>query len=253
MDLNRMEVFRVDDRTPLSPDDGEYLGSSVSARARISGRSRIEQAERPELRAGRPRASLAEKWRLRLGSHAPGGARAPRRALRPRRAGAAGAGTGRRIPKLAVPHGPSEPRALPPVRPRSRRAAVRRPGQHPRARVRLPRRDPLPRRGRQPTAAASRSCFATRCPASTEEDQGILGKARCDVRAGHTEVRRRRRLVVSWVATTGNYEYGFFWYLHQDGTIESEAKLTGILTDGGARAGRSGRVRGARRSSARTG
>ena len=29
------------------------------------------------------------------------------------------------------------------------------------------------------------------------------------------------RLVVSCIATVGNYEYGFFWYLYQDGTSSS--------------------------------
>jgi hypothetical protein len=32
-------------------------------------------------------------------------------------------------------------------------------------------------------------------------------------------VRRSRRLVISTLATLGNYVYGFFWYLYQDGTI----------------------------------
>jgi primary-amine oxidase len=42
-------------------------------------------------------------------------------------------------------------------------------------------------------------------------------------------VRRQRRLVISFFTTVGNYDYGFFWYLYLDGTIECEAKLTGIL------------------------
>jgi primary-amine oxidase len=62
-----------------------------------------------------------------------------------------------------------------------------------------------------------------------EEDVGMLWK-HVDWRTGATEVRRSRRLVVSFVATVGNYEYGFYWYLYQDGTIESEVKLTGILS-----------------------
>jgi primary-amine oxidase len=40
---------------------------------------------------------------------------------------------------------------------------------------------------------------------------------------------RARRLVVSCIATVGNYEYGFYWYLGQDATIGFEAKLTGVL------------------------
>lgn len=35
--------------------------------------------------------------------------------------------------------------------------------------------------------------------------------------AGHTEVRRHRRLVLSFIATIANYEYGFYWSLHQVG------------------------------------
>ena len=61
-----------------------------------------------------------------------------------------------------------------------------------------------------------------------EEDYGILWK-HTDWRIGQTEVRRSRRLVVSSVATVGNYEYGFFWYFYQDGTIQMEVKLTGII------------------------
>ena len=34
---------------------------------------------------------------------------------------------------------------------------------------------------------------------------------------GATEVRRARRLVVSFIVTVGNYEYGFYWYLYLDG------------------------------------
>ena len=61
-----------------------------------------------------------------------------------------------------------------------------------------------------------------------EEDYGILWK-HVDWRTGQTEVRRSRRLVISSIATVGNYEYGFFWYFYQDGTIQLELKLTGIV------------------------
>lgn len=61
-----------------------------------------------------------------------------------------------------------------------------------------------------------------------EEDYGILWK-HTDHGSGTTEVRRSRRLVVSCIATVGNYEYGFFWYFYQDGTIQMEVKLTGIM------------------------
>jgi primary-amine oxidase len=64
-----------------------------------------------------------------------------------------------------------------------------------------------------------------------EEDYGILWK-HYDWRANRTEVRRSRRLVVSFIATIDNYEYGFYWYFYQDGTIECEVKLTGIMSTG---------------------
>ncbi|KHK99435.1 tyramine oxidase [Microbacterium mangrovi] len=61
-----------------------------------------------------------------------------------------------------------------------------------------------------------------------EEDFGSLWK-HTDLFTGSSEVRRQRRLVISFFTTVGNYDYGFFWYLYLDGTIECEAKLTGIL------------------------
>jgi len=60
-----------------------------------------------------------------------------------------------------------------------------------------------------------------------EEDHGILWK-HVDI-DGHVEVRRGRRFVVSSIVTINNYEYGYFWYFYQDGSIEFEAKLTGIV------------------------
>jgi primary-amine oxidase len=64
-----------------------------------------------------------------------------------------------------------------------------------------------------------------------EEDYGILWK-HYDWRTDRAEVRRSRRLVISFIATIDNYEYGFFWYFYQDGTIQFEAKLTGIMSTG---------------------
>ncbi len=61
-----------------------------------------------------------------------------------------------------------------------------------------------------------------------EEDFGMLWK-HSDWRSGQSEVRRSRRLAVSMVATVGNYDYGFYWYFYQDGTIQMEVKLTGIV------------------------
>jgi primary-amine oxidase len=62
-----------------------------------------------------------------------------------------------------------------------------------------------------------------------EEDYGILWK-HVDLPSGRTEVRRSRRLVISSIATVGNYEYGFYWYFYLDGTMQLEVKLTGIMS-----------------------
>lgn len=64
-----------------------------------------------------------------------------------------------------------------------------------------------------------------------EEDDGILWK-HTDERKPHTEVRRRRRLVISFIATVYNYDYGFYWYFYPDGSIEAEVRLTGIDSNG---------------------
>ena len=64
-----------------------------------------------------------------------------------------------------------------------------------------------------------------------EEDYSLLWKHLEYNEDGTTraEVRRSRRLVISSISTVGNYEYGFYWYLYQDGTIQYEVKLTGII------------------------
>jgi len=64
-----------------------------------------------------------------------------------------------------------------------------------------------------------------------EEDDGLLWK-HIDFRTEHAEVRRSRRLVVSFITTVANYEYAFYWRFYQDGTIEHDIKLTGIMTTG---------------------
>jgi primary-amine oxidase len=69
-----------------------------------------------------------------------------------------------------------------------------------------------------------------------EEDEGILWK-HTNFRTGHVEVRRSRRLVISFIATVGIYEYGFFWSLYQDGSIGVEVKLTGIMNIGAVQPG----------------
>jgi primary-amine oxidase len=70
-----------------------------------------------------------------------------------------------------------------------------------------------------------------------EEDYGILWKHTDRRLPDAPEVRRSRRLVVSSISTVENYEYGFFWYFYQDGNIQFEIKLTGILSLGAIRQG----------------
>ena len=70
-----------------------------------------------------------------------------------------------------------------------------------------------------------------------EEDDGLLWK-HYDAATGHAEVRRMRRLVISFIVTAANYEYAFYWYLYQDGTIAAEVKPTGIVITQGDAGGR---------------
>jgi primary-amine oxidase len=65
-----------------------------------------------------------------------------------------------------------------------------------------------------------------------EEDDSILWK-HVNTRTGSAEVRRSRRLVISSFATVANYDYGFYWSLYQDGSIELEVKLTGLMSVSG--------------------
>ena len=76
-----------------------------------------------------------------------------------------------------------------------------------------------------------------------EEDYGIQWK-HYDSESKISEVRRSRRLVISSIFTIGNYDYGFYWYLYLDGSIQMEIKLTGIVgvsavTDGSVNAAQS--------------
>jgi primary-amine oxidase len=60
-----------------------------------------------------------------------------------------------------------------------------------------------------------------------EEDNGVLWK-HVDPEAG-AEVRRMRRLVISFHATVANYEYLVYWRFYTDGSIECEVRATGIM------------------------
>ena len=60
-----------------------------------------------------------------------------------------------------------------------------------------------------------------------EEDNAVLWK-HVDHDAG-AEVRRMRRLTISFHVTVANYEYLVYWRLYQDGNIECEIRATGIM------------------------
>ena len=60
-----------------------------------------------------------------------------------------------------------------------------------------------------------------------EEDDAVLWK-HVDHDIG-AEVRRMRRLTLSFHVTVANYEYLVYWRLYQDGNIECEVRATGIM------------------------
>jgi primary-amine oxidase len=60
-----------------------------------------------------------------------------------------------------------------------------------------------------------------------EEDDGILWK-HIDEATG-TQVRRSRRLVISFHATVANYEYLVYWRFYQDASIKCEVRATGLM------------------------
>lgn len=53
-----------------------------------------------------------------------------------------------------------------------------------------------------------------------------------DWRTGIPKLARNRRLVISFICTIANYEYGFYYHFYLDGTIEVEVKLTGVVSTG---------------------
>ncbi|KAE8268497.1 hypothetical protein A4X09_0g3851 [Tilletia walkeri] len=62
-----------------------------------------------------------------------------------------------------------------------------------------------------------------------EVDDGTMWK-HTDFRVnGRGHAVRGRKLVISMACTVANYEYLIYWNLHNDGNIELEIKLTGIL------------------------
>jgi primary-amine oxidase len=67
----------------------------------------------------------------------------------------------------------------------------------------------------------------TDCIRLYERDAGTLW-SHYDDPSKSTEIRSARELVIGFVITIANYDYGFDWIFHQDGTLEFQAALTGM-------------------------
>jgi primary-amine oxidase len=73
-----------------------------------------------------------------------------------------------------------------------------------------------------------------RAVAIYERDGGLLWK-HFESYSGQNESRRARELVLSFIATIGNYDYAISWIFHQDGVLEVDAALSGIMLPKGVR------------------
>ncbi len=199
-----------------------YLPESADA---ISSPLEIVQPEGPSFTVDGHEVAW-QKWQFRIGFTPARGARAARRQLSRRRPRAA-----HPVPGLDLRDGRALRRpgraVLPQERLRHRRVRHRHAGQLAGAGLRLPGHHPLLRRPHDSTAAGGRSRSRTpsACTRRTPASSGSTPTGGPTSRKS----RRSRRLSVSFVATVGNYEYGFFWYFYQDGTIQCEVKLTGIM------------------------
>ena len=227
VDMGRGEVLEVVDHgvVPFPTEHGSYYPEHNGPLRTDLKPLEIVQPEGPSFEVDGNQVRW-QKWSFRIGMDPAGGPGAVDRRLRGR-----GSGPAHPLPGL----GQRDGRALRPPRSDARleeRLRRRRvgPGPHGQladARLRLPGRDPLLRRRVRRRARQARTRANAIC--MHEEDYGILWK-HVDMVSGRTEVRRSRRLVVSSIATVGNYEYGFYWYFYLDGTMQLEVKLTGIMS-----------------------
>jgi primary-amine oxidase len=67
-----------------------------------------------------------------------------------------------------------------------------------------------------------------------ERDGGMLWK-HYESYSERNESRRARQLVIFFIATIGNYDYALNWIFHQDGVLEADAALSGIMLPKGVR------------------
>jgi primary-amine oxidase len=74
-----------------------------------------------------------------------------------------------------------------------------------------------------------------------ERDGGMLWK-HYESYSKTNESRRARELVVFFIATIGNYDYAVNWIFHQDGVLEVDAALTGIMLPKGVASAADGHV-----------
>jgi primary-amine oxidase len=76
-----------------------------------------------------------------------------------------------------------------------------------------------------------------RAVAIYERDGGLLWKHFEYYSNNRTDGRRARELVIFSMVTVANYDYGFNWIFRQDGTLELQAVLTGIMLTKGVQNG----------------
>jgi primary-amine oxidase len=74
-----------------------------------------------------------------------------------------------------------------------------------------------------------------RAVAIYERDGGLLWKHFEYYSNNRTDGRRARELVLFSMVTVANYDYGFNWIFRQDGTMELQAVLTGIMLTKGVK------------------
>lgn len=226
VDLNQRKVVQVTDSgvVPLSPDDGAYdAASQPSLRPPLKPLT-IDQAEGPgfQLRGHEVR---WQKWRFRFALH-------PREGLVLYRVRYDDSGRWRSIlyraglSEMVVPYGDPDSNW-------AWRSAFDE-GEYGVGRLIAPLEPDVdaPENARfidgvfaddlgKPYALA-------RAAALYERDGGILWK-HMDFDGNRNESRRARDLVLTSVAAVGNYDYQYSWIFHQDGSMDCEVGLTGIV------------------------
>ena len=240
VDLDEMKVVEVIDHgvVPLPPKPGNYypelaIGDPENVPVMDGLRNDIKpieitQPEGPSFTVDGSHVHVAEVAAAdRL--QQPRGARAARHRLPGRRHPAADLHRAS-LGEMFIPYGDPQPTQSTEERLRHGRVRHRLAGQPAGARLRLPRRDPLLRRRRQRPGRRGRRRSRTRS-ACTRRTTASAGST-------PTSAPRRSRSAACAgsssraSATVGNYEYGFFWYLYNDGTIELRGQAHRLPDDG---------------------